>query len=118
MPLLPAFLTWEWVLMIDYKSQFKADVGSVFLDPNIFAEWHDIDGLRVKALLDKVMTQDDGPGRVGVFINQLRVYVRTEDIQPVPVEDEIISIDGFEYYVRSVSDEDGVLVILCEKASQ
>lgn len=104
--------------MIDYKSQFKADVDSVFLDPSIFADWHDIDGLRVKALLDKVMTQDDGSGRVGVFINQLRVYVRTEDIQPVPVEDEIISIDGFEYYVRSVSDEDGVLVILCEKASQ
>ena len=104
--------------MIDYKSQFKSDVDAVFLDADIFADWHEINGLRIKALLDKVMTQNDGPGRVGVFINQLRVYVRSEDIKPVPVEDEIISIDGFEYYVRSISDEDGVLVILCEKASQ
>lgn len=105
-------------MAIDYKKQFKADVSKTFLDPRIFAEWHEIQGRRIVALLDVIQTQDDDGYRIGVFINQLRVYVRTEDIQPVPVEDEIISIDGFEYYVRSVSDEDGVLVILCEKASQ
>ena len=39
-------------------------------------------------------------------------------LQSLKFADELIVIDGHEYYVRSVSDEDGVLVMLCEKASQ
>ncbi len=105
-------------MAIDYKKQFKADVSKTFLDPRIFAEWHEIQGHRIVALLDVIQTQDDDGYRIGVFVNRLKVYVRTEDMDPAPVEDELIVIDGHEYYVRSVSDEDGVLVMLCQKVSQ
>lgn len=104
--------------MSAFKDAVAKDVGSVFLNQDEFADWHDIGGERVKCLIDTDVTGEAKAELEGVFINALRIYVASCDLVRRPIEGEHLSVDGSLHFVRRVSDEMGVLVITCEANEQ
>lgn len=105
--------------MSAFKDAVAADVISTFINLDEFADLHEIAGtVDVPCILDKIITQSNGSDALmGVFVNQLTIYVKVGDIE-TPVEGQILSVDGSMHLVRSVSLEDGILVVVAEANEQ
>lgn len=101
-----------------FKDLVQSDVEDVFLNSEEFAEEHVINGDKVRCILDKVINEAHSEDSyVGVFVNQLKIYVRTGDIL-TPEEGDLIQVDGSNHIVQSVSEEMGVLVIVADANKQ
>lgn len=103
--------------MSAFKDAVAADVGRVFLNLDEFAEEHEIGHEVVPCILDKIITQAADDAHIGVFVNQLTIYVEVGVIE-TPVEGELLNVDGALHLVKSVSNEGGVLVIVTEGNEQ
>ena len=100
--------------MSAFKDFVAADVKNVFINLDEFAEEHEV----VPCILDKIITQaHDEDSYLGVFVNQLTIYVEVGVIE-TPVEGELLNVDGAIHRVTSVSNEGGVLVIVTEANDQ
>ena len=103
--------------MSAFKDFVAADVKNVFINLDEFAEEHEI-GQLVPCILDKIITQaHDEDSYIGVFVNQLTIYVEVGLIE-TPVEGAPLNVDGSLHLVKSVSNEGGVLVIVTEANDQ
>lgn len=102
--------------MSRFKRFVSLDVKRAFINIEEFAEEHLLNGERVTCVIDKDLTQD--AKNIGVFMNAITIYVETADLEAKPVEGELLDVDGNMYVVRSVSDEDCVLVIVAEANEQ
>lgn len=102
--------------MSRFKRFVSLDVKRVFINSDEFAEEHILNGERVSCVIDKEISQD--AKNIGVFLNAVTIYVEKADLEEAPVEGELIELDGNVYVVRSVSDEDAVLVIVAEANEQ
>ncbi|MBM6928594.1 hypothetical protein [Parasutterella secunda] len=101
-----------------FKDLVQSDVEDVFLNSEEFAEEHVINGDKVRCILDKVINEAHSEDSyVGVFVNQLKIYVRTGDIL-TPEEGDLIQVDGSNHIVQSVNEEMGVLVIVADANKQ
>lgn len=104
-----------------FKRAVAADVTNVFLNLAEFADWHDIDGVRMQCLVDTDVTQAYSNAAQnpieGVYHNTVQIYVRAIDIER-PVEGELLRLDGSLHLVESVSDEMGVYVITATENRQ
>lgn len=104
-----------------FKQAVAADVTNTFLNLAEFADWHDIDGVSMKCLVDTDVTQAySGASQnpiEGVFHNTVRIYVRSMDMER-PVEGELLRLDGSLHLVEAVSDEMGVYVITATENRQ
>ena len=99
-----------------FKKMFAADVRSTFLDPNVFAERHLINGKEVCCLVDKDLTLDEELSRLfGVFTNRVTVYMAEGEI-PVPKVGSMFSIDRSLHLVTRAYIEDGILVVIAEES--
>ena len=102
--------------MSRFKRFVSLDVKRAFINIEEFAEEHLLNGERVTCVIDNDMTQD--AKNIGVFMNAITIYVETADLTEKPVEGELLELDDKIYIVRSVSDEDAVLVIVAEANEQ
>lgn len=101
-----------------FKDLVAADVNSVFLNLDEFAEEHDINGVRVRCLIDKNINSAPSIAlALGVYSNTFTVYVPATVMKPPKVE-SFLKIDGSRHAVQSVSVEEGMLVIVCEENRQ
>ena len=96
--------------MSRFKDAVKADVKSVFLNLDEFADMHDINGASIRCVVD---VDEAASQFVGVFNNTVTVYVAAGDMTP-PVEGEIFRLDGSLHEVRRVNVEGDMLVIVAE----
>ena len=107
--------------MSRFKVAVQNDIKAVFLNLEEYGEWHTLNGAKIQCVIDKNVTQDlEGRGTesiIGVFTNLRTIYVDSSDM-PTPVEGEILSVDGSLHLVKSVSEEDGMLVIIAEANEQ
>lgn len=107
--------------MSAFKDAVAADVTHVFINADEFADWHDIDGVRLCCVIDQDVTQTYsnamGNSIEGVFKNTVQIHVRAVDMER-PVEGELIRVDGSLHLVESVSDEMGVYVITATENRQ
>lgn len=104
--------------MSAFKDFVAADVQNVFINLDEFAEEHEIGHEVVPCILDKIITQaHDNDSYLGVFVNQLTIYVEVGLIE-TPVEGALLNVDGSLHLVKSVSNEGGVLVIVTEANDQ
>lgn len=101
---------------LTFKETADQDIEDAFVNLHEFADPHVIDGKRVDCVIDTILTQG-GPKNLGVFINQLRIFIR-EGLIKTPVEGKQIRVDSQRYLVRSVSREMGMIVITAERNSQ
>lgn len=108
--------------MSAFKDAVSRDIGAVFLNIEEFADKHVLNGQDVTCLVDKDLTNEANKTASnpleGVFLNTITIYVKCGDIATQPVEGEILRLDGERYFVRSVSVEMGVLVIVAEVNNQ
>ncbi len=97
--------------MSDFKDAVASDIDDVFLNVDEFADEHVINGVDVRCVIDNIDTQDDGESdRYGTFATSIRVHIK-EGIISTPVENELLSIDGYDFTVMRVSREVGVIVV-------
>lgn len=99
-----------------FKKMVHKDVHNVFINLDEFAECHSINDFRVNCIIDKA--DISSASHQGVFQNVLTIYVRSCDFEPMPVEGETLYLDEEMFFVQTVSDEDGVLVITCRAYEQ
>jgi hypothetical protein len=108
--------------MSAFKDAVSRDVKAVFINSDEFAYEHDLNGQKVACIVDKDLTTEAkdtiSQPLEGVFLNILTIYVDVKDIERQPVEGEILELDGVMHIVRSVSVEEGILVIVAEVNEQ
>ncbi|MBK1752147.1 MAG: hypothetical protein JJO35_00350 [Escherichia coli] len=77
--------------MSAFKDFVAADVQNVFINLDEFAKEHEIGHEVVPCILDKIITQANGDDSyLGVFVNQLTIYVEVGVIE-TPVEGELLN---------------------------
>ncbi|MBR1953289.1 MAG: hypothetical protein IKA32_11955 [Lentisphaeria bacterium] len=104
--------------MSAFKDAVAKDVTAVFLNLDEFADRHNLNGRDVICLVDKDLTdpykQTASSPLEGIFVETLNIYVRPEDMERRPVENELLYLDDKMYFVVNVSDENGLYVITAE----
>lgn len=107
--------------MSAFKDAIAKDIAA-FLNIDEFADRHNLNGRDVVCLVDKDLTdpykQTVSSPLQGVFVNTITIYVKPEDMERRPVENELLHLDGEMYFVANVSDEAGLYVITAEVKNQ
>ena len=101
-----------------FKDAIEQDVKKVFINPNEFAEVHEINGVSLFCVVDKDVVAEAQQRFEGIFTNTVTIYISERDLEVKPVEGELMSVDEEQYIVRSVSVETGVYVIVAEVNAQ
>jgi hypothetical protein len=108
--------------MSSFKDAVAADIKTVFINTDEFADVHELNGVGVPMVIDTSIISEAkatiASPLEGVFLNTKTLYVSAEDLGISPVEGEIITLDGAMHLVKSVSLEQGVLVIVIEANEQ
>lgn len=98
-----------------FKDMVAADVKRIFLNPDEFAEKHNIDGKEILCVLDKNINSDPSLAKaLGVYSNMVTLYVSEKDMK-VPKATGSIRIDGSVHLVVSAGIEEGMIVIVAEE---
>lgn len=102
-----------------FKNAVANDIHAVFINDDEFADYHFLNGNRVRCIVDTDITDAFKGGNVdGVFVNTCTIYVATSDIENRPVEGELLELDDKTYFVRKVGFEDGIFAIVVEANEQ
>lgn len=108
--------------MSAFKDAVKKDAGAVFINIDEFADEHVINGQTVDCIVDE---NEINPAEwsvrnplEGVFEHTFTIYIKSGVLEPQPVENELLYLDGRVCFVRKVSDEMGVIVISAEAQEQ
>ncbi|WP_044736650.1 hypothetical protein [Geobacillus kaustophilus] len=102
--------------MSNFKTYAERDL-SAFFNIDEFADYHDIDGQQVLAIIDSDQFGERPKVPVelyritdGIYQTTLTIYVKLTDYAK-PVIGQKIYVDGEDYFVSAVSEEAGVLKI-------
>jgi hypothetical protein len=99
-----------------FKDQVAADLDT-FINPDEFADEHDLNGDTVKAIVESPTSQERWiTGKEYGVYNGLEgnlyiVHCRKADLSAVPVYDQRFDLDGIICIVDSVIDDMGILTI-------
>ncbi len=105
--------------MIQFKAQIAKDIKSVFINPDEFAEPHDIDGVQVVCVVDTdLIHQMNSPVQGATFGNQIQIHVQESEFDMIPVRGQLMRVDGTIYIVQEVAQNIGMLTITLEGAEQ
>ena len=102
-----------------FKEQVLIDARQTFLNPNEFSDPHMIDGKQIicqvdsDEFLERANTTASLSGSYveGVFSHGIVIYANTDDFLNAPVSGQRLRVDGRFYYVLSVQEEYGVIII-------
>lgn len=93
------------------------DALTVFMNMEEFAEVHEINGRRLRCIID-TNEADTAPSLYeGVYTLLTTVYVLSSEIR-APAVDEVFTIDNVMFVVKHVSEEDGLIVIKAERKAR
>lgn len=101
---------------VTFKDQVAADLDT-FINPDEFADEHDLNGDTVKAIVESPTSQERWiTGKEYGVYNGLEgnlyiVHCRKADLSAVPVYDQRFDLDGIICIVDSVIDDMGILTI-------
>lgn len=103
--------------MSRFKDMVARDALTVFMNMEEFAEVHEINGRRLRCIID-TNEADTAPSLYeGVYTLLTTVYVLSSEIL-APAVDEVFTIDNVMFVVKHVSDEDGLIVIKAERKAR
>ncbi|WP_074008654.1 hypothetical protein [Duodenibacillus massiliensis] len=103
--------------MSRFKDMVARDALTVFMNMEEFAEVHEINGRRLRCIID-TNEADTAPSLYeGVYTLLTTVYVLSSEIR-APAVDEVFTIDNVMFVVKHVSDEDGLIVIKAERKAR
>lgn len=96
------------------RDQIKADVASVLIDPEVFAQplnWNGQDILAVQDVLPETGWSGERGQVEGVNLERMRWIVAAGVLDPVPVAWEEVTINGAVWYVMEVRERLGSVEI-------
>lgn len=100
-----------------FKDMVARDALTVFMNMEEFAEVHEINGQRLRCIID-TNEADTAPSLYeGVYTLLTTVYVLSSEMR-APAVDEVFTIDDTMFVVKHVSDEDGLIVIKAERRAR
>lgn len=101
--------------VMSLKEQMAADISAVFLNPDEFAEMHDIDGNQVLALIEKDVLQERSSRKSerydGIYKGAVTVYVKESDLGYRPVYGQSLHLDSELYLVTECYAGNGLLTV-------
>ena len=103
--------------MSRFKDMVARDALTVFMNMEEFAGLHEINGRRLRCIIDTNEADTAPTMYEGVYTLLTTVYVLSSEMR-APAVDEILSIDGVIFVVKHVSDEDGLIVIKAERKAR
>ncbi len=93
-------------------SSFKDMVASdrdIFLNIDEFGEFHKVEGVRIKAVIDDyALIESKSGARLGIAASALILYAKSGDLPEERAAGESLSIDGKEYTVESWAEDMGI----------
>ena len=96
-----------------FREQVEADIGNVFLNPDEFAETHNLDGTELLAVVSMSRTRPKSGAASrnydGLHGDFATVNIRKADFPRFPKEGENIRLDGKRYTVEECRDVMGML---------
>ena len=102
--------------MSNFKTYAEGDL-STFFNIDEFADYHDIDGQQVLAIIESDQFNERPRHSEelyyvtnGIYRSSVTVLVKSADFEK-PVIGQQISVDGDDYYVTAVAEDAGVLKI-------
>ena len=107
--------------MTSFLEVLENDVRDVYLNLEEFAEEHTIANKKVPCVIDRNFDSENS-GTIsdpyyGLYKNTLTIYVDAKAIRK-PEVDESLTIDGSFHKVLSVSEEQGMLVIIVSENNE
>ena len=103
--------------MSRFKDMVARDALTVFMNMEEFAEVHEINGRRLRCIIDTNEAETAPSLYEGVYTLLTTVYVLSSEIR-APAVDEVFTIDNVMFVVKHVSDEDGLIVIKAERKAR
>lgn len=103
--------------MSRFKDMVARDALTVFMNMEEFAGLHEINGRRLRCIIDTNEADTAPTMYEGVYTLLTTVYVLSSEMR-APAVDEILTIDGVIFVVKHVSDEDGLIVIKAERKAR
>lgn len=100
-----------------FKDMVARDALTVFMNMEEFAGLHEINGRRLRCIIDTNEADTAPTMYEGVYTLLTTVYVLSSEMRALAV-DEILTIDGVIFVVKHVSDEDGLIVIKAERKAR
>lgn len=100
-----------------FKDMVACDALTVFMNMEEFAGLHEINGRRLRCIIDTNEADTAPTMYEGVYTLLTTVYVLSSEMR-APAVDEILTIDGVIFVVKHVSDEDGLIVIKAERKAR
>lgn len=94
--------------------QITGDDLNVFLDPEDFAEIHNVNGTECMAILQKISAEDLSGTHYEVYRDLMMVNCKVEDLPEIPRYGQTFRVDGKLYIVDSCSEDMGMLTIKLE----
>lgn len=89
----------------------------IFLDCGDFAEYHDVNGVRCRAVIQEAEAVDDlsvTGTHLGLYGLQKTVFCRTSDLTELPISGQTFRLDGVLYLVDSCAEDMGMAAIKLE----
>lgn len=101
---------------MNLKDIMNADIDDVFLDPDEFAELHNINGKQILCIVDEDISKQrsnrQSTSYDGVYLIQVTLFVRESALGYRPERDRKITVDGKWYEVLECSGQDLLEVTL------
>lgn len=104
---------------MDFKEMIEQDNTTVFLNLREFAMYHNLNGIKCKAIVQDISVADNFSTNSGVndlsyaglYGSRVQVNCLKADLPEVPVYGQTFTLDGDMYLVESCSDDMGILTI-------
>ena len=105
---------------MDFNEIMEEDLGDTFLNLDEFGKEIVIDNVTIVGILDDGDTRANFTGIPSygpdygerIWEEKKTLYVRENDILPVPRSTQEIIVDGIQYQVSEVTKEDGLVILL------
>lgn len=105
---------------VSFKTQLAADVSAVFLNDLEFADEHELNGKRMKAVIDDNELVERDKSQLmstsidGIHKTRRLVYVAETDFGSRPIPSAAIMLDRKPYRVKNCTSEAGIFAIEIE----
>lgn len=105
-----------------FKDQVAADIAATFINVDEFADEHNIDGVVLKAVIDRGIDERDtlfnyerpSHPAYGVYAENITMYISLTELGYKPEVDQPMEVDGETCIVKSCHDDMGLLTIVLE----
>lgn len=108
--------------MSDFKKLLEEDIDAVFLDDDIFAEEHNIDGKPMRAVICNDTLKEAGGIRqsygTAIYSTSKKLYVKKQDYGRIPKIGNPIQVDEMTLYIRDFDEQQGMYVMTIDRRRQ